>query len=398
MAKHKELWRALLATAFIGACGGIFGATLNNYLADVHRFSAAARGWLEFPRELPGFLMMFVSALMLRWCRETQMAAIAMLFTAVGAAGYAFLSSGVAALVLLTVIGSLGDHIIFAVESPIVLKLSKDGKEGKSLGQFGGARNLGVIIGVAAVYLLSRFLSANYMLYYCLSAVAALAAAMLYSSMRIGHGEERTARFVLKPKYRRFYAVSALFGIRKQIFLVFGGWVLIKLYGVPLSTVALLYFISAAIGVVFRPLLGEVIDWFGERTVLAADQLVLCFVCLSYAFASLVLPKPYDLYLLYATYVLDAVLFALRVALTTYLKKIADSPADITPSISVGITIDHAVSMTIPVFSGFVWEHWGYRWVFVIATIVGMAGVIVCLGIKLPARKKTITYAPAPSS
>jgi len=47
-----------------------------------------------------------------------------------------------------------------------------------------------------------------------------------------------------------------------------------------------------------------------------------------------------DLYLLYAAYVMDVVLFALRVARTTYLKKIAVEPSDITPTISLGITID----------------------------------------------------------
>jgi len=35
----------LTATLFFGAAGGIFQATLNNYLSDVHSLTAAARGW-----------------------------------------------------------------------------------------------------------------------------------------------------------------------------------------------------------------------------------------------------------------------------------------------------------------------------------------------------------------
>jgi len=81
---RHELKIALVATLFFGAAGGIFTATLNNYLAEVHNFGAEARGWLEFPRELPGFLMIFVSGAMLTLWRETQMAALAMLFTALG--------------------------------------------------------------------------------------------------------------------------------------------------------------------------------------------------------------------------------------------------------------------------------------------------------------------------
>ena len=56
---------------------------------------------------------------------------------------------------------------------------------------------------------------------------------------------------------------------------------------------------------------------------------------------------------------LDHILFALRVARTTYLKKIAVDPADITPTISLGITIDHAVAMTLPILSGYIWERYG---------------------------------------
>jgi MFS family permease len=157
---------------------------------------------------------------------------------------------------------------------------------------------------------------------------------------------------------------------------------------------ALLYFIAATLGVVMRPLLGDVIDWLGERVVLAADELLLLGVCLVYAFASDLLPAPWDLRLLYGAYVLDIVLFALRVARTTYLKKIAVEPSDITPTISLGITIDHAVAMTLPVFSGWVWEAWGYRWVFLIAGAIALAGFFVCLRIRVPVSGGA---APAPA-
>ncbi len=84
---RSELGRALLATLFFGGAGGIAMAILNNYLADVHALDAAARGWLELPREAPGFAIIFVSAAMLLVLRETQMAALAMFFTALGGVG-----------------------------------------------------------------------------------------------------------------------------------------------------------------------------------------------------------------------------------------------------------------------------------------------------------------------
>ncbi len=385
---RHELKIALGATLFFGAAGGIFTATLNNYLAEVHDLGAQARGWLEFPRELPGFLMIFVSGAMLTLWRETQMAALAMLFTALGALGLGFLSPGTTLLVVWIVVWSMGDHVIFTVEGVIGLKLSHEGSEGRRLGQFGGARNSGTIIGVGIIFVLAKLFGDRYGLFYAIAAGSALAAGVLYLRLKTGRGEKRSRRIVFKRKYTIFYAISALFGIRKQIFLAFGVWVLVAIHGVHVSTVALLYFIAATLGVVMRPLLGEIIDRLGERFVLAADELLLFVICMAYAFASDLLPAPYDLYLLYAAYISDSILFALRVARTTYLKKIADDPADITPTISMGITIDHSVAMSLPILSGYIWEAYGFRWVFIIAGGIALAGYFVCLQIRVPEAAK----------
>jgi predicted MFS family arabinose efflux permease len=379
-----DLKRALLATLFFGAASGIVVAVLNNYLAEVHHLSAEARGWIELPRELPGFFLVFIAGALLTVFRETQMAAAAMLLTAAGALGLGFLAPTHAWLVVFIIIWSLGDHVIFAVEGPIGLKLSKGGKEGRRLGQFGGARNLGTILGVGTVFVLARFLGDRFGLFFAFAAGCALVAGLFYASLRVGAGDPPSRRLVFKRRYSIFYAISALFGIRKQIFLAFGAWVLVEIHGVPVSTIALLYFLAATLGVVFRPLLGEVIDWLGERTVLAADEILLLAVCLAYAFASDLLAAPYDLWLLYGAYIFDTVLFALRIARTTYLKKIAEDPADITPTISTGITIDHAVATTLPILSGYIWEAYGFRWVFLLSGAIALVGFFVCLQIRIP--------------
>ncbi len=377
--------RVLLATLFFGAAAGVIASTLNNYLSDVHGFDAGERGWLELPRELPGFVIMFVVAILLTRMRESRMAALAMVFTGLGMLGLGYLTPSMAVLVAWIMIWSLGDHIIFAVEGPLGLKLARAGGEGRRLGQLGGARNLGTILGVGAVWLLAKFVGDRYDLFYLVGGACAAAAGFFYFRLTIGHREPPSRRLVYRREYHLFYAISALFGIRKQIFLVFGTWVLVSLHGVPVATIALLYFIASALGVILRPLLGDVIDWLGERRVLAADEVMLLVVCLVYAFAGDLLPAPYDLWLLYGAYVLDSILFALRVARTTYLKKIALDPADITPTISLGITIDHLVAMSLPILSGWIWERYGHQWVFVLAGAIAVAGFFVCLRIRVPA-------------
>ncbi len=229
--------RVLLATLFFGAVAGIFGSTLNNYLADAHGFTAESRGWLEFPRELPGFLIFGVVGFLLTHLRESRIAAVAMVATGVGALGLGYLAPNMYLLVLFIVIWSLGDHIIFAVEGPLGLKLAKAGGEGRRLGQLGGARNLGVILGVACVWLLARFVGDRYDLFYLVGAACAGMAGFFYLRLTIGKQDVPSRRLVYRKEYRIFYAISALFGIRKQIFLVFGTWVLVSLHEVPVSTI-----------------------------------------------------------------------------------------------------------------------------------------------------------------
>jgi len=381
---RRDFIRLLLATLFFGAAAGIFQSTINNFLESVHGFEAEERGWLEFPRELPGFLLIFVAGLLLIRLRESQIAAVAMVLAAIGAVGLGYLAPGTWLLIAWIAIWSLGDHILFAVHGPLGLKLAHDGGEGRRLGQLGGASNLGTILGVGGVFLLARWRGDDFRLFFLVAAACCLFAAYYYGALRVGRGDPPSRRIVFRKEYRLFYAISALFGTRKQIFLVFGSWVLVSMHGVSVSTMALLFFVASTLGVVLRPLLGDVIDWLGERKVLAADELLLLAVCLTYAFASDLLPAPYALWALYGAYVLDLVLFALRVARVTYLKKIALDPADITPTISLGITIDHSVAMTLPILSGYVWEAFGFRWVFLLAGAIALLGFFVCLRIWVP--------------
>ncbi len=74
---------------------------------------------------------------------------------------------------------------------------------------------------------------------------------------------------------------------------------------------------------------------------------------------------------------------------------ITEDPSDITPTISLGITIDHAVAMTLPVLSGYIWEAYGFRWVFLLAGAIAVVGFFVCLQIRVPEKLPLPAGAPA---
>ena len=63
----------------------------------------------------------------------------------------------------------------FAVEGPIGLKLATGGREGRRLGQFGGARNLGTISGVGLIFVLAKLIGDRYDLFFAIAAACAAA-------------------------------------------------------------------------------------------------------------------------------------------------------------------------------------------------------------------------------
>jgi hypothetical protein len=42
--------------------------------------------------------------------------------------------------------------------------------------------------------------------------------------------------------------------------------------------------------------------------------------------------------------------------------------------------------MSLPVLSGYIWEVFGFRWVFLLAGAIALAGFFVCLQIRIPTR------------
>jgi predicted MFS family arabinose efflux permease len=177
-------------------------------------------------------------------------------------------------------------------------------------------------------------------------------------------------RLVFRKKYSLFYWLSVLFGARKQVFITFAPWVLIKINGQKEGAFVILLFIASVIGIFFKPWLGRMIDKIGERRILTGEALSLIVVCLGYGFAGHLGLGKQAVYLVYLCYVLDQILFAVSMARTTYLHKLLVCEEDFTPTLSLGVSIDHVVAMTVPTLGGLLWEKFGYEAIFVVAALI----------------------------
>ena len=381
---RREIKLLLVMVAALGVTSGIFETTLNNFLNDTFNITAEQRGAMEFPRELPGFLVAVLGG-MLFFLSEIRLGTAAACCLACGLAGLAFLGDrSYGAMIALLVLWSTGNHMLMPVTSTITLSVSPKRMRAGRMGQIGAVNVAAAILGSGLVWVGLQYVDLSYRAMFIIAGACALVAALAVSQMHpLPARAGRRPKLVLKRRYSLYYVLCAFSGARKQVFITFGPWVLIKVFGEPAPTIAKLWIVASLIGIVFQPRLGRLIDRLGERTILMADALMLILICLGYGFAER-LSLSHPVWLVYACYVMDQVVFACAMARVTYLDKIAESEADVHASLSVGVSIDHAVSMSVPVLGGLLWVRAGYPAVFVAAAFIAVCNLTAASFVRAP--------------
>jgi predicted MFS family arabinose efflux permease len=366
------------ANLMMGLYSGLYDPSFNNYLAQVHNLSEVARGGLEFPRELPGFLVVVVFTALL-FLKDTRLAMLSALLVGISLWGQGFLAPNFHLVVFWMLMWSTGAHLFMVMRSSLALRLAKKGQAGRILGQIGGLEAAGILLGSLLVYLGVSLFHFTFGTIFGIAGVCALLAAISLGLIKAEPIKRPERYLLLKRKYLLFYLLNMLFGARKQIFLTFAPWVLIHLFGQGVQTFAILGLIGTSIGLFFRPLLGLAIDRIGERRIIFLESLILVFICVLYAFAAQWFPVHIALLVVMACFIADQVLFAVNMARVTYLNRIVDTPDDISPTISMGITLDHMISMTVPIGGGLLWAYCGYYWVFLAAALIALANLAASL-------------------
>lgn len=379
----RDLEIFLIATFLVGLSSSLYDSVFNNFLNDRFTLSGFQRAFLELPRELPGFLVVFVSA-GLWFVYSRRLGVVAILLSAVGALliGVAAYSYGI--MVIWLFVYSMGGHMMIPLNASIGMELARAGRAGRRLGQLNAVRNLAVISGSALVFIGFRFLKMDYTVTFVLAAVGFCVAAGFMLLM--SRGERQPARLYLKMRwpYRWYYLLSMWAGARKQIYITFAPWLLVNIFGQPTQVIATLITIGGLIGIVFQPFLGWATDRFGERLILCAEGVFLVIVCLGYGFSASWFGEAIALYIIFASYLVDQMLFSFSIARSTYIKKIAIDPADVQPALTLAVTIDHVFSITVALLGGLIWNRFGYQYVFLLGVGIAALNFVTALQVKVP--------------
>lgn len=379
----------------MGVAGGIFETTFNNFLSDTFDIEADARGFLEFPRELPGFLTALFAGLLF-FLPETMIGAAAAVCVGAGMIGIAVWGASWHTMLAFMILWSAGTHLLMPVRSSVGILLADEKRQGRRLGQVAGAGIGATLLGCGVVWIGTKHLQASHATIFMIGGVAALAAGGIYALMRLPDAHLKRSRFVWDRRYWLFYVLALLFGARKQVFITFAPWVLVRIFQQPAYVIAQLWMAAAVLGIFVQPALGRVIDRFGERKVLVADSLLVLSVCAGYGLSARIADGRFALWLLYVCYVGDHLLFGVNMARTTYLSKIVVKPQDLAPTLSLGVTINHAVSMTVPAIGGLIWIRHGYAAVFTAAGGVAVLMFLFSLLVRAPTHRPATTSGRGP--
>jgi MFS family permease len=146
-----------------------------------------------------------------------------------------------------------------------------------------------------------------------------------------------------------------------QIYFAFAPFVLVEEFGVDAVTLTALLIVAALINWRAGPLVGRLVDRYGEKRMLTAGYSMHLLVFLGFAFSR-------DLWLLYLTYLGYNFLFLFSIGTTTYLRKICRRQ-DLAPSLAMGVSLAHLTAVVVPIIGAALWQRLGYQFPFLFGTV-----------------------------
>lgn len=382
------------AVFFFAALEGFSINIFSNYLVDAFNITDEIRGLIETPRELPGILGMFVLSAFVVFS-DVSLAIAAQALCIVGLLVMGVFSPSFSAMILFMFVYSMGAHVYYPLEAAIGMSLAEEGKVGSTLGKIKTFSTFAYFLSAIIVFFGFRsgffdFTSPIKLPFVFAAACGGISAFMLLSLRKnlAGLKQRKKSKLLVKKEYMPYYMITFAYGCQKRIRLVFGLWVFVKLLGYKADITALLLIASAAVGMFLSGKFGMVLDKLGLRKSLLFEGIYMMvvfgifgFFARSFALGA-VPPSPFVILCTVLVFIgADATRFFEMFHAYT-MRCIAKSPADITPSLSVGQAVDHVMAMSISPIFGIIWAAWGPQWVFWLAGASSLLQVYV--GLRFP--------------
>ena len=347
---------------------------LNNFTVEVAAFDGSQIGILQSIREIPG-LLAFTVLLVLAFIAQQKLVYLSIMLLGLGTAATGFFPTPIG-LYITTVIMSIGFHYLETLNQSLSLQWIEKEKAPIVLGKLSALKSFTGLLVFILIYILMNYLAVEYKYVYFIfggfSFILGLLAWYSFTHFKEAVIQERKIR--LKKEYWLFYALTFLAGARRQIFVVFAGFLLVEKFGVDIHNMIILLFANSILNMYIAPKIGKFIVSFGEKITLKIEYIGLILVFVSYAYVD-------SIYVAFALYIIDHLLFSMAIALKTYFQKIAN-PSDISSASAVSFTINHMAAAFLPVLLGLVWLE-SHSMVFIIGAIIATGSLVLSFFVPL---------------
>jgi len=375
IARKSPEFLILLMTIGAAISWAVWLNLLNNFAIEKVDFTGAEIGILQSLREIPGFLA-FTVILVLAFIREQKLAYISLVILGIGVMITGLVQTNMT-FYLATIVMSVGFHYFETINGSLTLQWIDKDKTAEFLGRVIATRSAASIIAFSLVWLLFQQFHMEFLWIYMIGGGISIAIVMFcwrHFSL-FPEKVSQTKKIILRKRYWLYYGLQFLSGARRQIFMVFAGFLMVAKFEFSVAEISLLLLANAAINVVIAPKIGRLIHKFGERRALIFEYVGLTFIFVGYGLVE-------SAYVAVFLYIADHLLFSIAIALKTYFQKIAD-PADIASSAGVSFTINHIAAVFIPVLFGFVWL---YSPSLVFFAGSGIAAASLLLALNMPSK------------
>jgi hypothetical protein len=378
-AQKLPLWRRPIALLFAMAIAmplafATWSALLNNFVIEAANFDGSDIGWLHSIREIPGFFAVGVIAIIM-FMREQVLGLVSLILLGVATGVTAWFPS-MGGILTITMLSSIGYHYYETVNQSLQLQWIDKARAPQMLGWLLAAGSGATLLAYGLIVLTWEAFDLSYNLVYLVSggltAIIAVACFVIYPQFDAPHPQLK--KMVLRKRYWLYYALQFMAGARRQIFIVFAGFMMVERFGFEVHEITALYLINLVINIFAAPIMGRAVAHFGERNTLLFEYLGLALVFLAYGG---IYWFSWGVLLAAALYVIDHIFFALALALKTYFQKIAD-PQDIAPTAAVAFTINHIAAVFLPALLGYLWLT-SPSAVFVVATLMALTSFALAL-------------------
>ena len=375
-------WRRPIGLLFIMALAmpiafNTWSALLNNFVIEVAGFDGSDIGLLHTVREIPGFLAVGVIALII-FIREQVLGLVALVMLGVATGITAFFPS-MTGILTLTMLSSIGFHYYETVNQSLQLQWIEKARAPQMIGWLMAAGSAVTFVAYVLIVMTWQAFDLSYAFVYMGSGGVTVAIALfcLFAYPQFEAPHPQLKMFVLRRRYWLYYTLQFMAGARRQIFVVFAGFMMVEKFGFDVHEITSLYLLTLMTNIFVAPVIGRVVGVFGERRALLFEYAGLVLVFSAYGGVYFF---GWGVAIAATLYVIDHIFFALALALKTYFQKIAD-PHDIAPTAAVAFTINHIAAVFLPVLLGLLWLV-SPAAVFVLAA--GMASVSFALALLIP--------------